>query len=523
MTTILRKGLYVIPLFAICVLLESCGGSSSQVDPKTSVSATANALVAQYTLAATSSGQVMVEFGTDTNYGRQTASYPLTVGGPINGAAVNVLVAGMKPNTTYHMRAHFTANGRSWTDQDHTFTTGPLPSPTPTLTVTRPNPSLSSEENPGIEMLSLVAVGPTTGNLLRALFTDRDGNPIWYYNVGAAQGDQPTMMKLLPNGHIVLLMGNAAAGTSWLREVDLAGNTIRELDTGTLNTRLQQAGFNLQSQGFHHDVLPLNNGHWIALIGVNKSFTNLSGYPGTTVVIGDGLVDLDQNFNPVWAWSAFDHLDVNRHLNGLPDWTHSNAIVYSPSDGNLLFSMRHQAWIVKIDYANGAGSGDIVWRLGNGGDFTISSGDSADWFYFQHFPSLISQSGTQDVLGVWDNGNLRENADGTFCNQNLPTGCYSRATVFQLDESTRVATLQWQDLPGFFSYWGGSLNQLENGNVEFDLCDPLVKPVAGVISEVQEVTQTANPQIVWKMDIAVFNAYRAYRVPSLYPGVTWKY
>jgi len=36
---------------------------------------------------------------------------------------------------------------------------------------------------------------------------------------------------------------------------------------------------------------------------------------------------------------------------------------------------------------------------------------------------------------------------------------------------------------------------------------------------------TTTPQIIWKMDIAAvpLYAYRAYRVPSLYPGVTWQY
>jgi arylsulfate sulfotransferase len=512
---LLSKGLYTILLLAVCNSFVGCGGMNF---PVATVSATQNPLVAQYSVAMDTTGQAMVEFGTDLTYGRQTAWYPLTGGKGISGAAVNILVAGMKPNTAYHMRAHFSGEGLSWTDEDHIFKTGPLPSPPPKLTVTRPNPSLSSTENPGIEMLSLIGAG----NTLHALFTDRDANPIWYYDGGASAGDLPTMMKLLPNGHMVLLMGNAVAGTTWLREVDLAGNTIRELSAAQLNTELRAAGFNLASQGFHHDILPLNNGHWIVLISINQGFTNLPGYPGATVVVGDGLVDLDQNLNPVWVWSAFDYLDVNRHLNGLPDWTHSNAIVYSPSDGNLLLSMRHQAWILKIDYANGAGTGNVLWRLGNDGDFTLSGGNPADWFYFQHFPSLISQSGSQDVLGVWDNGNLRENADGTYCNQNLATGCYSRATVFQIDESTRVATLQWEDLPGFFSYWGGSLNQLGNGNVEFDLCDPLVHPGTGVVSEVQEVTAASNPQVVWKMDIGALNAYRAYRVPSLYPGVTWK-
>ncbi|HXY07414.1 MAG TPA: aryl-sulfate sulfotransferase [Terriglobales bacterium] len=516
MRKILSKAFYATSLVMLCNLLESCGGMGGP--PKTSVIATKNPLVAQYSITASSAGQATVEFGTDTRYGRQTATYPLSAGG-----AINILVAGMKANSTYHMRAQLKGE-TSWTDEDHTFSTGALPSPPPKLTITRPNPSLSSMENPGIEMLSLIGVKPGPSNMLRALFTDRDANPIWYYDVGLSQGDVPTMMKLLPNGHIVLLMSNATAKTSWLREVDLAGNTIRELSAAQLNTALHSAGFNLVGQGFHHDFLPLDNGHWIVLTSVNQSFTNLPGYPGATVVVGDALVDVDQNFNPVWTWSAFDHLNVNRHLNGLPDWTHSNAVIYSASDGNLLLSMRNQAWILKIDYADGAGTGNVLWRLGNGGDFSLRGGDPAQWFYFQHFPTLISQpSGSQDVLGVWDNGNLRENADGTSCNQNLATACYSRATLFQLDESTRTATLQWQDLPGFFSFWGGSLNQLGNGNIEFDLCAPLVPPGQGVISEVQEVTPASSPQVVWKMDIGTLNAYRAYRIPSLYPGVTWKY
>ena len=45
-----------------------------------------------------------------------------------------------------------------------------------------------------------------------------------------------------------------------------------------------------------------------------------------------------------------------------------------------------------------------------------------------------------------------------------------------------------------------------------------------MVSEVQEVTYTLTSQIIWKVDIrAPMNAYRAYRIPSLYPGVTWEY
>jgi arylsulfate sulfotransferase len=522
----LRSGAW-FALTGIVLSLASagCGTGDPYADPSTSIASTQNPLVAQVKVTLPRrGGSAWVEFGTDTTYGRQTS---VTTRTTESGQILNVLVAGMRPKTNYHMRTHVDWYGTdSWTDQDRTFTTGPLPSnPFPTLVVTRPNPSLSSTENPGIELVDLIDVTGKT-HMIQALFTDRDGHPIWYYDTDVSQGGFPYTMKLLPNGHMLFSVSGYVFGSgfSLLREVDLAGNTIREMSNAQLLQAAQQAGFDLGNlQQFHHDIVPLDNGHLIVLVNAAKQFTDLPGYPGVTNVLGDELVDLDPNWNPVWTWSAFDHLDVNRHLNGLPDWTHGNGLVYLPSDGNLLLSMRHQAWVLKIDYRNGAGSGDVLWRLGNGGDFALSGGDEKQWFYFQHFPALISQTGAQMVLSVWDNGNLRPLPGGGECNQYGIPACYSRATIFDIDESTKVANLQWEDTPGYFGFWGGSENQLENGNVEFDLNAPLIPPYPGVLAEVQEVTQQPSPQIVWKMDIGGANAYRAYRVPSLYPGVQWTY
>jgi hypothetical protein len=339
----------------------------------------------------------------------------------------------------------------------------------------------------------------------------------------------PFVFKLLPNGHIILMISEPTATV--IRELDLAGNTIRELDTGTLGTKMQAAGFDFSPDNYTHDVTPLANGH---LIVVTNFTRNVNIQNVSTPVLGDGLVDLDENWNPVWAWNSFDYLDVNRHLNGLPDWTHSNALVYTPSDGNLLLSMRHQSWVLKIDYNNGTGTGNVLWHLGYEGDFSLTQGgvpafdEPSIWFSFQHFPSLISQNGTQTQLAIWDNGDNRVlDGNGDICGVSGGPACYSRATVFQLDESAMVADLVWNTLPGpgDFGVWGGSVNQLGNGNIEFDLnaANPPVGP--NIASEVQEVTQSSTPQVVWKMDISPITAtaYRAYRVPSLYPGVNWQY
>lgn len=476
---------------------------------------TANPLVAQYSIASACAGQAMVEFGPETSYGRSTAWYPV----PGSYKRTTILVAGMRASTTYHMRSQLQCGGNTLTSADSTFTTGPLPaSPIfPSLQVSRPNPSLSNFESPGVELFDLIGISTE----MQAFVADRDGNPIWYYDVG--EGNYPFTVKLLPNGHVLLII--TGAGVSILREVDLSGTTIREMSISVLAQKMRVAGFNFIPGFYHHDILPLDNGHLIVLTDFFKSFTDLPGYPGTTSVFGDGLIDLDANWNPVWTWNSFDHLDVNRHLNGLPDWTHSNALVYSPNDGNILLSVRHQSWILKIDYNNGAGTGNVIWRLGYQGDFQLAQSDDPSlWFSFQHFPSLMSQAGSQTTLAIWDNGDNRPlDTQGTLCGFAGAVPCYSRATTFQLDESAMVADLDWSDLPGYYGVWGGSINQMSNGNIEFDMNGFLSAPSPNVVSEVQEVTYTPTPQIIWKVDVpAPMSAYCAYRIPSLYPGVTWE-
>src|SRR6266850_1347617 len=68
------------------------------------------------------------------------------------------------------------------------------------------------------------------------------------------------------------------------------------------------------------------------------------------------------------------------------DWMHSNSLYYGPQSGDLLVSSRHQDWVFKVDYKNGAGTGNILWRLGLNGDFTFNNfnNDPYPWFSHQH-------------------------------------------------------------------------------------------------------------------------------------------
>lgn len=485
------------------------------------VTETNNPLVAEYFYYPTSAGTVSVEFGADTNYGRKTWAVPT----PSDGGPVALYVAGMLQNSTYHMRALFTAtDGSVTTDTDHTFTTGTFDAEVlPKISVTK-----SGTPQSGIELEdSTLGSDP---NYLEAYATDLDGNLIWAYAIPDRQSStivQP--IKLLPNGHFLLTLsynssnpiteGAPTTGAlDVLREIDLAGNPVREISADTLNTRLAAAGYNLTVYDLHHDVAVLPNGHWVVIGNTIKQFSNVTGYSSPVDVLGDVLIDLDTNLNPVWVWNEFDHLDVNRHPVGFPDWTHTNAVLYSADDGNLLVSMRHQSWIVKVDYENGKGSGDILWKLGEGGDFALTNGaEPVDWFYGQHQPSLMSSNtdGTFQIA-MMDNGYNRILSDNSICSGN---SCYSTIPVLSVNESAKTANFTFHDqLPSdMYSYWGGGTTKLANGDIEFDLCSE----GSGYGSLVEEVTQASSPQTVWSMSVLGENLYRSNRIPSLYPGVQW--
>jgi arylsulfate sulfotransferase len=486
--------------------------------------ATGSPLVAAYSLSLPSSGRMSVEFGKTTDYGLNTWEVQSgTKGGP-----VKVLVAGMIGKTLYHMRAKVTLdNGATYTDADHTCTTG-TPPPTPAVQISAMN---GGTPQPGIEIWNTVI----PSNVIQAYATDLQGNVIWSYLYQGSIVDLIQGIQLLPNGDMLMLISYLSSTTvngtlglvNDVREVDLAGNMVREISMDALNQKLAASslrdadGHVYALKSFHHGVIALPNGHWVMLAAYNKSYTNLPGYPGTTSVIGDAIVDVDANGNPDWVWNTFDHLDINRHPMNFPDWTHSNDMVYSSDDHNLLLSIRHQNWIIKINFLDGAGSGNVMWRLGEGGDFKLVGGtDPTDWFYAQHGLSFFSPNTTGVFrLGLLDNGNDRMFPSGPVLCQPLkpavPT-CYSTVPILELNEGAMTATLvtHYEPPPSYFSFFGGNAELLPNGNIHANFS----AAVSGAI--VQELSPRAT-QVIWQGTTPNAYQFHAYRWPSLYPGVQW--
>jgi hypothetical protein len=478
---------------------------------------TDNPQVAKYSIYLPVPGRVLVDFGKSTSYGLDTWQVPTPSS---NGGQVDVLVAGMLGQTTYHMQAQVALDdGATLADIDHSFTTG-----TPPLTA-HVNATTSGTPSPGIEMWNtLIPDEPA-----QVFASDLSGNVIWTYTYQGSSLDTIQGIQLLPNGHLLLLISylssltSAAAGQqpntlNLVREIDLAGNTVREITMDQLNKSLAAHGYDLALKSFHHNVLALPNGHWVLMAAYSKPDP---GYPNG--ILGDVLVDVDQNSNPDWVWNAFDHLDINRHPMAFPDWTHSNYMLYSPDDHNLLLSMRHQNWIIKIDFEDGQGSGNVIWRLGEGGDFKLENGtDPTDWFYAQHGMGFFTPNTTGVFkLGLMDNGNDRTFPAPTsqvLCKPDAPTtsNCYSTFPIFQIDESNMTATLvnHYEPGPSDFSFFGGNAEQLPNGDMQVDFCAPLTGAL------IQELDPTGT-KVVWQANTPHADQFHVDRLPSLYPGVQW--
>ena len=425
------------------------------------VTATGNLQVAQYTLTPPSGANVFIQFGTDTTYKLKTWTQPAPSSGPLS-----FYVAGMLDGTQYHMRAVvLAADGSTVNDADHTFTTQTVPaSQIPQITVST-TPGMTPQ--PGVEILDTIGGGGGSTTLPVLSAVDLSGNLIWAY---PSQGTGVNVQgaHLLPNGHFLICL----YGTT-LREIDLANNTIQQETSAQLDASFSAKNLPYQTISFNHDVIALPNGHWIGLIQVQQPCSAIPNCSGLGNILGDVIVDLapngDGTFSLPWYWSTFDHLDINREQGGYPDWTHSNALLYSSDDGNLLLSVRHQSWIVKIDYNNGTGAGDIIWKLGYQGDFTLLGGtDPTDWFYAQHGPSFVgSTTAGKFTLDIMDNGNFRVFPNGVTCGTSGNPPClYSRGIEMAIDENAKTATLVSSFAPGEYSNWGGNVEQLANGNLE---------------------------------------------------------
>ncbi len=458
------------------------------------VSPMANPLVALYSAPPSPGSSMYVQFAREgpTLSWQQTSPLPI-----VAGESTNFIVAGMLPDTTYLMR-DVLDNGTI--SAPLAFTTGSLPSylTFPTFTVTKP-PAAGIDPSQAVIFHAGVNKGTAGINIVNTVATDMSGNVLWYYDP-VANGYAGYAQNLEPGGTVMIIGGHAignAGGYDTLRQVDLAGDTLRETNIHAIDLGLA-ALHQPPILTLNHEAKLLPNGDTVVLATTPKTVD----YKGTpTRFIGAMVIVLNQNFQPVWAWNAFHWLSTNRLGTDHPiptDWLHANSVTWSPEDDNLVVSLRTQDWAVKIDYANGTGNGHIIWKLGAGGNFTPIANTPDPWFSHQHDMRYINNT----TLLVFDDGNTRRATNPT---------ADSRGQEWVLNEQNMTATLVVNADMGNYSPFLGSSELLSNGNLAFTSGGLVTKTgPAG-----QSIEVLPNGTIIYVQQMSEFE-YRSFFNTTLY-------
>ncbi len=444
-------------------------------------------------------------------------------------SSMNFYIAGMYPSTTYqmHWETIDPADKVLFIGKNLSFLTGPLPTSItfPATTVLTPATPPTSASAP----ILLHDYEPTGGStIIVPVATDLSGNTLWYY---------PFPVSLLTRTEVggnffIVQFGTKNPYLKIIREVDLAGNIVLETNAQAINEQLVAVG-RRTINAFHHEVRRLPSGDIVLLGSDEMLVTNAQG--GTVQnpvdVLGAQIIVLDRNLQLKWAWDAFDFLDITRVANlnevciaGVSrcpyfrlasmanDWLHANSVQQSP-DGNMIVSLRHQDWVIKINYANGTGDGHVMWRMGYQGDFTLlnpptsplcttpDQQDAFQWFGHQHDANFQLNGNT--VLSVYDNGDLRV--------AKCDTNGNSRGYVLSVDEANLQATpILISDLGHYSVALGSSERIAGSPNYHFES--------GWVVPENYSISTEVAPGGVIAFALQEDNVltYRSYRMRDLY-------
>jgi arylsulfate sulfotransferase len=500
---------------------------------------------------------------------------------------MTVEIAGMRQNSTYDMFSQTQTGGKATDGPTVSFTTGALPG-----TVPFPNSKIIVAPGQRTDRTdSIILHNPTQlggGPHYPDVATDLSGNILWYYYPSDVSHSD-LLTRPLVGTFLAIENGPAWNPSSeqaqLLHEIDLAGNIVKETNTGILQHELLALGaadarpcnsFSSPAPvgsaclgGFHHDFIQsLPNGYSAVIASVEKIFQpgtqgDTSGLP--VDIVGDMIIVLNANWQAVWYFDTFQHdgggtqLDINRTAvlgetciagqGGCPpifllstgiakqahDWLHANSLYYWPAPqngttkGDIIWSSRHQDWVMRIYYQDATGDGHLLWRMGPGGDFTFNNINNDIWEWFSHQHDVGIENGGAGPMTLFDNGNTRISPAtgphastgpilglGTACK---PIDCDSRGMALTVDETTKTVTPVLSVDLGYYSEAIGSAQLLEDGNYFF-LAGIVLKGTNAFSHCLEVHPPPASGAIKSALDLQSTEAYRSWQMPSMYAPPT---
>lgn len=314
-----------------------------------------------------------------------------------------VFVMGLVPEATCVFRLRSTDESGQVAGQDETVQVAPLPALVDLdVRVTFED---ASELQPGWTLLHL----NNTVSLPVLLYLDAQGRVRWYRLLEQIGND--TEVTRQPEG---ILVGGAGGGQPHFIGWD--GAELWGLDGTTAN----------------HDIRRYPDAHSVTFITFREScggFDNIGTVATRDMRTGERT----------YEWSVCDAITPPLYFE---DWAHLNTFEPIAEEGAFLTSARNQNQVYKVDMA----TGEVLWRLGEGGDFAMPEQALFQW---QHSPELQPDG----HIVLFDNGEPGRRES-------------SRAIELALDETAMTAELVWEFVPsdGLWTPTYGDADRLANGN-----------------------------------------------------------
>ena len=383
-----------------------------------------------------------------------------------------ILVFGMQPLTPYDLRAiSLDEEGVELGSATTTVETGDVPFSNLVTELTILDEDLL---DPGWTLTNIL-VGTVLEPATAVMF-DMEGLPVWYHVQGDELARADLDITFTAEQH-VLIGGSIAPGTRVV-EVDLAGEIAWEGPKQPLSEDATPPG------AMHHTFRKLDNGEYLALLYDHDDDAN---------EWFDVIRQFDADDETVWSWEA---RDLPLGESSLYAW--GNTPLVDLEQDVAYYNTRGHDALYKVDRA----TGEVLWSLGDGGDFAPDPDAGTPWFEEAHAPEFQPDG----HLLMYDNGSVDRG--------------FTRAVEYELDEQAMTARIVWE-YPGeladddWYAVHMGDADRLANGNTLITVANLID---GGDCSRLMEVT--ADGEKAWEVwlsgeDGSQAGGFAAQRIPVL--------
>lgn len=444
-------------------------------------------------------------------------------------------VLGFRPDREYQVKLNvFTRDSqKSVLSKAFSITTDPLPEGFPNLKLTK---RVAGKIEPGFTLFDIVPEGGNSEFGASIAIVDEFGELVWYQ-----VGTRYTDVRQLDNGNILFIEGNKVV------EMSLLGERIFEWQAIYNYKTKKREHMEVLTPIFHHEVYPLPGGNFLTLSVESRSFEN---YPTNVKdpeapkqkanVVGDVVVEFRPDGTIRKKWSFLDLLDPRRigwaslgpywdpfFNKKTRDWSHGNAVIYSPDDNAIIATSRHQDATFKFRRKNG----ELLWILGPDdnwdrkkfGKYLLKPVNPQKYFFpfHSHAPEIMPNGN----LLIYDNGNFRATPPEVPL---PPEHNFSRAVEYRIDERKKEIELVWQygqhvEQP-IFSGALGDADYLPIKNNVLITHGNIPNKEGKMSAAILEVTHTTPAEEVFRLDVFDtsdnaedgWRIYRSERIGDLY-------